>query len=143
VLTTELEIADAELILVGVKFATPGKSTHMDHVGTPEARGVERRGALQGKEHVLTTSNPPDSAGHRQHLRSAKLGDLQDGDLYSALLFAASDSMDAALSREARVAASARKAAAMGEIERREAPPPSRRTPPGGIRKTRSAPASR
>jgi hypothetical protein len=91
----------------------------------------------------LISATPPDSSGHRQYLRSAKLEELQDSDLYSALLFAASDSMDAALSLEERAVASARKAAAMGEIEGREAPPRSCRTPPGGISKTRSAPVQR
>ena len=91
----------------------------------------------------MTSSNPPDSSGHRQYLRTAKLEELQESDLYSALLFAASDTMDAALSREARAVASARKAAAMREIEGREAPPRSRKTPPGGISKTRSAPVQR
>ena len=91
----------------------------------------------------MTSSTSPDSAGHRQYLRSAKLEDLQDSDLYSSLLFAASDSMDAALSLDERAAASGRKAAAMREIETREAPPRSRRTPPGGVSKTRSAPVPR
>jgi hypothetical protein len=95
----------------------------------------------------LTSSIPPDSSGHRQYLRSAKLEELQDSDLYSALLFAASDTMDAAVSVEDRGVAAARKAAAMKEIERREAPPRTRvktpaggvsKTPPGGISKTPS-----
>ena len=84
----------------------------------------------------MTSSIPPDSSGHRQYLRSAKLEELQDCDLYSALLFAASDTMDAALSLEQRGVASTRKAAAMREIERREAPPRSRTTPPAGVGKT-------
>ena len=91
----------------------------------------------------MTASNPPDSSGHRQYLRSAKLEDLQDSDLYSALLFAASDTMDAALSPGQRGVAAARKADAMREIERREAPPRSRRTPSNGMTKTRSAPVQR
>ena len=91
----------------------------------------------------MTSSTPPDGSGHRKYLRSAKLEELQDSDLYSALLFAASDSMDAALSLEERGAASARKAAAMLEIEKREAPPRSRRTPPGEVNKTRIAPVQR
>jgi hypothetical protein len=91
----------------------------------------------------LTDSKPPDSADHRRYLRGSKLEDLAESDLYSAVLFAASDSMDAALSIEARAAASARKAAAMREIDRREALPRSRRTPPSGVDKTRSAPVPR
>ncbi len=90
----------------------------------------------------MTSSIPPDSSGHRQYIRSAKLEELQDGDLYSALLFAASDSMEPGLSLEDRARAAARKADAMREIEVREGPR-SRKTPPGGVSRTRSASASR
>lgn len=86
----------------------------------------------------MTSSNPPDSSGHRQFIRSARLEELQDCDLYSALLFAASDSMEPALSVEDRARAAARKAEAMREIEVREGPR-SRKTPPGGVSRTRSA----
>lgn len=91
----------------------------------------------------MKASIPPDSSGHRRYLRSTKLEELQDGDLYSALLFAAADTMDAALSLEQRAVAAARKADAMREIERREAPPRSRRTPAEGISSDRSAPVQR
>jgi hypothetical protein len=127
------------MILVGVNFTTPGQSTHKHPSRTRAACGSDDDAAFRQKEHALTTSQPPDSAGHRRHLRSSKLEDLVESDLYSAVLFAASDSFNAALSVEERAAASARKAAAMREIERREAPPRSRRTPPSGVSKTRSA----
>lgn len=83
----------------------------------------------------MNASDPPSSPGHRNHLRTARLDELDEGDLYSALLFAASDTMDIALTREERAAAGARKSAAMLEIEKREARQP-RRTPAGGIPRT-------
>ena len=91
----------------------------------------------------MNDSTPHDSSGHRHYLRSATLEEFQDSDLYSALLFAAGDTMNASLSVAERAIAAARKNAAMKEIERREAPPRSRRTPSCGIGKARSAPVER
>ena len=81
---------------------------------------------LRETESTLTSSTSPNSLGHRTYLRSTRLEDLEDADLYSALLFAASDSIDAALSPADRSIAAARKKAAMVEIETRETPPPRR-----------------
>ena len=74
----------------------------------------------------MTSSHPPNSLGHRSYIRSTRLEDLEEADLYSALLFAASDSIDATLTLAERSLAAARKKAAMVEIETRETPPPRR-----------------
>jgi hypothetical protein len=89
--------------------------------------------ALREMESTLTSSKLPN--GQRDYIRRTRLEDLEEPDLYSALLYAASDSIDAALSPAQRSIAAARKKAAMVEIETRETPPPRRTSSTTGSRR--------
>ena len=91
---------------------------------------------------VASSSDRPSNLGQRSYLRSALLSEFVEDDLYSALLLAAADSIDVGLKPAERAVAAARKAAAMREIEAREAPRP-RWTPSGGIERLTPPPSAR